>query len=206
MALILGIESSCDDTAAAVFDTTKQKILAYYTYSQQMHLQYGGVVPELASRSHLEKIGPVVDLTLKEAGCKIEDITAVATTSKPGLAGSLLVGLCYAKGLAFARNIPLITVNHLEGHIFSSFLNADGTVRTEIPFPHLCLTVSGGHTAIYLVTGFGSFVQLGQTRDDAAGEAFDKIAKLIGFTYPGGATIERLAREVGFEDTYAYPQ
>ncbi len=206
MALILGIESSCDDTAAAVFDTAQQKILAYHTYSQQTHLEYGGVVPELASRSHLEKIGPVVALTLKQAGCTIQDITAIAVTSKPGLAGSLLVGLCYAKGLAFARNIPLIAVNHLEGHIFSSFLNLDGTVRTEIPFPHLCLTASGGHTALYLVTDFGEFTLLGQTRDDAAGEAFDKIAKLIGFSYPGGATIEKLAREAGFRDVYTYPR
>ncbi|MDQ5890351.1 MAG: hypothetical protein QG604_225 [Candidatus Dependentiae bacterium] len=206
MALILGIESSCDDSAAAVFDTEKQRIIAYHTYSQQTHSEYGGVVPEIASRSHLEKIGPVVALTLQQAGCTINDINGIAVTSKPGLAGSLLVGLCYAKGMAWARNIPLVAINHLEGHIFSSFLNADGSVRTSLPFPHICLTVSGGHTALYRVDDFGKFTIIGQTRDDAAGEAFDKIAKLIGFGYPGGATIERLAAEMHFEDFFHYPR
>lgn len=206
MALILGIESSCDDTAAAVFDTAAQRIVSYHAATQEIHAAYGGVVPEIASRAHLAQIGPVVHAALTKAGCTIKDIDGVAVTSKPGLAGSLLVGLCYAKGIACGKKIPLVAVNHLEGHVFSSFLEQDGSVRRSIPFPHLCLTVSGGHTALYCVEDFGSFALVGQTRDDAAGEAFDKIAKLIGFGYPGGATIERLAREVNFEDFYRYPR
>jgi N6-L-threonylcarbamoyladenine synthase len=206
MPLILGIESSCDDTAAAIFDTTQQKIMGHYSYTQMVHQEYGGVVPEIASRSHLEHIARVINTTLTNAGCTIADLSAVAATSKPGLAGSLLVGFCYGKGLAWSRGIPFLAINHLEGHIFSSFLNADGSVRSSIPFPHVCLTVSGGHTALYLVEDFGKTTVIGQTRDDAAGEAFDKIAKLIGFSYPGGALIEKLATEANFEDFFHYPR
>jgi len=207
MALILGIETSCDETAAAVFDTQQQRIIAHYLYSQiDTHTAYGGVVPEIASRSHLEKIGPIVAQTLTAAGCTIHDIAAIAVTSKPGLAGSLLVGLCYAKGMAWARGIPLLTINHLEGHIFSALLDTDGSVRTTVPFPHLCLTASGGHTALYRVNGSGDYTLISNTRDDAAGEAFDKIAKLIGFGYPGGAIIEKHAAAVGFEDFFQYPR
>ncbi len=206
MPLILGIESSCDDTAAAVFDTTAQRIISYYSYTQHMHQEYGGVVPEIASRSHLEQIKRVVEHTLTTAGCTSADLAAVAATSKPGLAGSLLVGFCYGKSFAWSRGIPFIAVNHLEGHIFSSFINVDGTIRTRLPFPHMCLTASGGHTALYRVENFGVFNSIGQTRDDAAGEAFDKIAKLIGFSYPGGALIEKLAQEALFEDFFHYPR
>jgi N6-L-threonylcarbamoyladenine synthase len=207
MALILGIETSCDETAAAVFDTTQQRIIAHFLYSQiDTHKAYGGVVPEIASRSHLEKIGPIVAQTLAAAGCTIHDITAIAVTSKPGLAGSLLVGFCYAKGMAWARGIPLLTINHLEGHIFSALLETDGSLRTTVPFPHICLTVSGGHTALYRVNGLGDYTLISNTRDDAAGEAFDKIAKLIGFGYPGGAIIEKYAAAVGFEDFFQYPR
>jgi N6-L-threonylcarbamoyladenine synthase len=207
MALILGIETSCDETAAAVFDTQQRRIISHFLYSQiATHAAYGGVVPEIASRSHLEKIGPIVTQTLATAGCTITDIAAIAVTSKPGLAGSLLVGFCYAKGIAWARNIPLLTINHLEGHIFSSFLEADGTEKTTVPFPHICLTVSGGHTALYRVNDYGNYTVISNTRDDAAGEAFDKIAKLIGFGYPGGAIIEKHAAAVGFEDFFHYPR
>lgn len=206
MPLILGIESSCDDTAAAVFDTAQQKIIGHYSYTQMVHQEYGGVVPEIASRSHLEQINRVIQTTLTNAQCTVADLAAVAATSKPGLAGSLLVGFCYGKGLAWSCNIPFLAINHLEGHIFSSFLNQDGSVRTNIPFPHLCLTVSGGHTALYLVKNFGEMSIIGQTRDDAAGEAFDKIAKLIGFSYPGGALIEKLATQANFEDFFKYPR
>jgi len=206
MALILAIESSCDDMSVAVFDTVAQKIRAYHTYSQKSHELYGGVVPELASREHLEKVGLVVDIVMQQAACSFADLAAVAATNKPGLAGSLLVGLCYAKGIAWARGIPFLAIDHLEGHIFSAFLETDGSVRTTLTFPHLCLTASGGHTALYLVKDFGAFTLIGSTRDDAAGEAFDKIAKLIGFSYPGGATIERLAREAHFEDVFKYPR
>jgi len=206
MPFILGIESSCDDMAVAVFDTEKQRIVAYHTHSQTIHAQYGGVVPEIASRGHLATVRKVVTKTLAAANVTLDDIGAIAVTNKPGLAGSLLVGFCYAKAIAWVKKIPLIPVNHLEGHIFSSFLEADGSVRSQIGFPHLCLTASGGHTALYVVEDFGKFTLLAQTRDDAAGEAFDKIAKLIGFGYPGGATIERLAGEVGFQDFFHYPR
>jgi len=187
--VVLGIETSCDETAAAVLKDGG-KILSNVVYSQiALHRPYGGVVPELASRKHLEKIVPVVEKALAQAGKSLEAIEGIAVTRGPGLVGALLVGLCFAKSLSVAREIPFIGVNHLEGHICSIFL------EQKVPRPFLSLTVSGGHTSLFLVTDIGSYQLLGQTRDDAAGEAFDKVAKLLNLGYPGGGVIEALARE-----------
>ena len=202
--LILGIETSCDETGIAVYDTATQKLLSHELFSQiQEHAPYGGVVPEIASRSQLEKIHPVTLAALSNAGISIQNIDAIAVTTTPGLAGSLFVGLCYAKGITWGLNKKLIAVNHLEGHIFSSFLSPEGSCR-NIPFPHICLSASGGHTSMYLVEDFGKYQEIGQTIDDAAGEAFDKIAKILGFAYPGGPMIEQLAQSVGFVDYFKY--
>ncbi len=208
MALVLGIETSCDETAVAVYDSAKIKLLSSAIFSQiKLHEIYGGVVPEIASRSHLEKIDFVLREAIKEAKISIDDLDSIAVTNKPGLAGSLLIGLCFAKGLAWAKNKKLVAVNHLEGHIFSSFLQKDFSVNEEIlGFPHLSLLVSGGHTAFYLVNGFGDYELVGQTFDDAAGEAFDKISYMLGLGYPGGPIIEKLAREVEFKDFFNYPR
>jgi N6-L-threonylcarbamoyladenine synthase len=207
VSLILGIETSCDETAAAIFDNNKKKLVSSYVYSQvSLHKKYGGVVPEIASRSHLEKIGPIVRSALEEARVTIDDIDHIAVTNKPGLAGALLIGLSYAKGLAWANGKNLIKVDHLEGHIFSSFLDEDGFMRKDIEFPHLSLVVSGGHTSIFLVKDFGSYEMVGRTLDDAAGEAFDKVAKLLGLGYPGGPRIEKLACSVNFKDFHNYPR
>ncbi len=204
--LILGIETSCDETGVAVYDTCHKKINSHELFSQiKEHELYGGVVPEIASRSQLEKIHPMISLALARAGINIDAIDAVAVTSSPGLAGSLFVGLCYAKGIAWALNKKLIGVNHLEGHIYSSFLSPEGSF-VDVPFPHICLSVSGGHTGMYLVEDFGVYHQIGHTIDDAAGEAFDKIAKILGFSYPGGPMIERFACAGGFIDYFKYPR
>ena len=198
--LILGIETSCDETGASVYDE-KKGILSNVIHSQiESHKQYGGVVPEIASRSHIEKINLVVDEALKKANKTVDDIDVIAVTSKPGLPGSLLIGVCFAKALAWGKQKKLIGIDHLEGHAFSSFL------EDNPPFPHLCLTASGGHTSLYLIKDFGSYETLGQTLDDAAGEAFDKIGKLLNLPYPGGPVIEKLAREVNFEDFFHYPR
>jgi len=197
---VLGIETSCDETAAAVY-TTNTGIRANVLFSQiGLHERYGGVVPEIASRSHLERIDGIITMALTAAGATLDDIDVIAVTNKPGLAGSLLVGLCFAKAIAYAKNKPLIGVNHLEGHAFSA------SIEHNVPFPHLCMTASGGHTALYLITDYGQYQLLGQTVDDAAGEAFDKIAKLIGYPYPGGPMIEKLAQSVNFEDFFSYPR
>jgi len=207
MALILGIESSCDETAAAVYDSSRRRLLSSSIFSQiSLHEKYGGVVPEIASRSHLKKIGIIVDQALDEASVSIEKVDAVAVTSKPGLAGALLIGLSFAKGLAWANKKKIIGIDHLEAHIFSTFFNDDGTVRSDIAFPHLCLLVSGGHTALYLVKNFGKYELIGETLDDAAGEAFDKVAKLLDLGYPGGPPIERFAERANFEDFFSYPR
>lgn len=207
MALILGIETSCDDTGIAVFDTYAKKMLSSVVFSQlDHHKMYGGVVPEIASRSQLEKIDPILREALERANVTINDIDTIAVTNQPGLVGSLLVGICFAKGLAYSASKKLIGINHLEGHIFSTFLNNDGSVREQIPFPHISLTVSGGHTSLYLVKGFGNYELIGSTLDDAAGEAFDKIGKILGFGYPCGAVIEKLASEVNFHDFFNYPR
>lgn len=197
---ILGIESSCDETAAAVY-CTERKLLSSVLNSQiALHGAYGGTVPEIASREHIRNIRPIVDQALMQADVTIDDIDVIAVTNKPGLPGSLLIGLSFAKGMAYAANKKIIGINHLEGHAFSAFLDHD------IPFPHMCLTASGGHTSLYKITDFGAYTVLGQTVDDAAGEAFDKIGKLIGLPYPGGPLIEKLAQEINFEDVYHYPR
>ncbi|HBS48281.1 TPA: tRNA (adenosine(37)-N6)-threonylcarbamoyltransferase complex transferase subunit TsaD [Candidatus Dependentiae bacterium] len=208
MALILGIESSCDETAASVYDSSAKKILSSCVFSQtKLHEIFGGVVPEIASRSHLEKIGPIVNQSLIDANISLDEIDYIAVTNKPGLIGSLLVGLCFAKGICWAKQKKLIAVDHLEAHIFSAFLKNDLTFDENLlKFPHLNLSVSGGHTNFYLVKGFGEYELLGQTLDDAAGEAFDKIGYVLGLGYPGGPIIEKLAKEVNFEDFYKYPR
>lgn len=197
---ILGIDTSCDDTSAAVV-TDSRRVLSNVVNSQvKLHHPYGGVVPELASREHIRNIAPVVDEALSRAEIGIKDIDGIAVTIGPGLIGSLLVGLYYAKGLALTRKIPLVTVNHLEGHILSIFLEDD-----RPGFPFVALTVSGGHTSLYHVTGEGKYTQMGQTLDDAAGEAFDKIAKILGLGYPGGAVIEKMASS-GVKDLIDFPR
>lgn len=186
--LVLGIESSCDETAAAVVDGGK--MLSNVIASQiKDHSKYGGVVPEIASRKHIEAINMVLQEALANAHMTLKDIEGIAVTRGPGLIGSLLIGLSTAKALAYALNIPLVGVNHLEGHIAASFL-ADQSPE----FPFIALVVSGGHTNIYLVKDYHEFILLGQTRDDAAGEAFDKAAKLLNLGYPGGVVIDKLAK------------
>jgi N6-L-threonylcarbamoyladenine synthase len=198
--LILAIESSCDETAAAVYSST-EGMLANELFSQiELHKQYGGVIPELASRSHLEKISTIVDQALSASGKTLADIDAVAVTNRPGLPGSLLIGIGYAKGLAFGAQKPIIGINHLEGHAFSACIEHD------VPFDHLCITASGGHSSIYLVKDFGDYLTLGRTTDDAAGEAFDKVAKLLNLGYPGGPIIERYAAQAEFKDYFNYPR
>lgn len=198
--LILGIESSCDESAAAVFETGKG-IRSSTIFSQiDLHKVYGGVVPEIASRSHIEKIHFIVKEALNKANVHLNEITGIAVTTRPGLPGSLLIGLMFAKGLAFALKKPLVGVNHIEGHIFSAL------IEQPVPFPHLCLTASGGHTSLYHVTGYGEYECISTTLDDAAGEAFDKVAKLIGLGYPGGPLIENLAEKVAFKDFFSYPR
>lgn len=207
MAYILGIESSCDETAAAVYDTETKKVLSNVLHSQiQLHKKYGGVVPELASRSHLVRIRSIVEESLLAAEVSFDQIDTIGVTTKPGLAGSLLVGLSFAKGLAFAGNKKLIGINHLEGHLFSSMLQADGSTRPDLAFPYLALSMSGGHTALYLVHGLQKYELIGQTIDDAGGEAFDKIARMLGLPYPGGPYIEKEAEKAGFQDFFKYPR
>ncbi len=191
--VILGIESSCDDTSAAVIaDGVK---LSNITASQAVHEQYGGVVPELASRAHQKHILPVIDIALKDAGITLSDITAIGYTRGPGLMGSLLVGGSFANGLGLGLGIPLIEVNHMQAHVQAHFIQEKDATQEVPTFPFLCLTVSGGHTQILKVSSHDSFEVLGETQDDAAGEAFDKAAKLMGLPYPGGPHIDRLANE-----------
>ncbi len=195
-AYILGIESSCDETAAAVVRSGEQLISNVVASQIAMHQPYGGVVPELASREHLRAIVPVIRQALTEANRNYGSVDAIAVTQGPGLAGALLVGISYAKALAFALNKPLIAVNHLEGHIHAVLLEERQKGNRDLKFPLLALVVSGGHTHLYLATEKGSawtYENIGHTRDDAAGEAFDKVAKLLGLGYPGGPVIDRLA-------------
>jgi len=197
--IVLGIESSCDETAAAVL-TDGRRLLASVVASQDaIHAPYGGVVPELASRRHLEVIAPVVDQTLREAKVGLADLDGIAVTQGPGLVGSLLVGCSVAKSLAWVHRTPLVGVNHLEGHIYAAFLEGDPPIH-----PFLALVVSGGHTALYLAREPRRYERIGQTRDDAAGEAFDKVSKLLGLGYPGGPAIERIAR-TGDPRAIAFP-
>ncbi|MDR1866533.1 MAG: tRNA (adenosine(37)-N6)-threonylcarbamoyltransferase complex transferase subunit TsaD [Bacteroidales bacterium] len=190
---ILGIESSCDDTSAAV--VRDGYILSSVIASQDVHRQYGGVVPELASRAHQQNIVPVVDAALKQAGVERKDVHAVAFTRGPGLLGSLLVGVSFAKGFALATGAKLIEVNHLHAHVLSNFLREEGREKELPRFPFLCLLVSGGHTQIIVMRNFLDMEIIGQTIDDAAGEAFDKCAKVMGLPYPGGPVIDRHAAE-----------
>lgn len=187
--LILGIDTSCDDTSVAVLDN--RKILSNIVSSQiKFHSKYGGIVPEIASRKHIEWIWDVTDRALNEAGVNMSEIDLIAVCNGPGLIGSLLVGLCFAKAVSYASKKPIIGVNHLEAHIQSVFLEG------KYPdFPFLSLIVSGGHTSLYRVDDIGKYVELGRTRDDAAGEAYDKVAKMLGLSYPGGPHIDRLAKE-----------
>ena len=189
--IILGIESSCDDTSAAILMGTK--ILSNITATQLIHEKYGGVVPELASRAHQENILPVVEAAIEQAGITLKDIQAVAFTQGPGLLGSLVVGTSFAKSFALARNIPLLAVHHMKAHILAHFIDDAGTEKPTFPF--LCLTVSGGHTQIVMVESHLEMSILGKTIDDAAGEAFDKAAKMLGFSYPGGPLIDKFAIE-----------
>ncbi len=190
---ILGIESSCDDTSAAVIRSTT--LLSNVIASQAVHVKYGGVIPELASRAHQQNIIPVVDAALRDAGVTPADLDAIAFTRGPGLVGSLLVGVSFAKGLSLTHNIPLVEVNHLEGHILSHFIDIEGEELAHPAFPFLTLLVSGGHSQIVRVDSPLEMEIIGSTIDDAAGEAFDKCAKVMGLPYPGGPVIDRLAKE-----------
>ena len=190
--VILGIESSCDDTSAAVI--RDGVLLSNVTASQAVHEAYGGVVPELASRAHQQNIVPVVDQALRQAGVTREELSAVAFTRGPGLMGSLLVGVSFAKGLAASLGIPMIEVNHLQGHVLAHFVREEGDNHTPPPFPFLCLLVSGGNSQIILVKAYNDMQIIGKTIDDAAGEAIDKCSKVMGMGYPGGPIIDRLAR------------
>jgi len=185
--IVLGIESSCDETSVAVLKN--DELTANLIASQDFHTIYGGVVPELSSRAHLQIVNPLVKDALKKSNIELKDVDLIAATAGPGLIGALLVGLTYAKGLAFGSNKPFIGVNHIEGHIFSGFL-----MPQKPEFPFLCLVVSGGHTLLLLVKSFTEIYKLGSTVDDAAGEAFDKVAKLLGLGYPGGPKIQNAAK------------
>lgn len=191
--IILGIESSCDDTSAAVIKDGY--LLSNVVSNQSVHESYGGVVPELASRAHQQNIVPVVHEALKKAGVKKEELSAVAFTRGPGLMGSLLVGVSFAKGFARSLGIPLIDVNHLTGHVLAHFIKTEGEKNTIPSFPFLCLLVSGGNSQIILVKAYNDMEILGQTIDDAAGEAIDKCSKVMGLGYPGGPIIDKLARQ-----------
>jgi N6-L-threonylcarbamoyladenine synthase len=187
--LVLGIESSCDETAAAIVRDGREILSSVIASQIEMHKPWGGVVPELASREHLEKIGPIVEQAMADAGVSFNEIDAIAVTQGPGLIGSLLVGVCYGKSLAYGLDKPLIGVNHIEGHVYSvAFENP------PVEYPALALIVSGGHTNIFHVPAEGQYKVVSRTRDDAAGEAFDKVAKMLGLGYPGGPVIEKLAK------------
>jgi tRNA N6-adenosine threonylcarbamoyltransferase len=199
--LVLGIETSCDETSASVvrWENGAPTLLSLVILSQDIHRIFGGVVPELASRAHVQAIEPVVEQALKEASCSLDDLTGIAVTAGPGLVGALLVGVMYGKTLAFSLDCPFIGVNHLEGHLFAPRLE-----DPDLEPPFIGLLVSGGHTMLLDVPGWGDYRLLGQTLDDAAGEAFDKVANLLGLGYPGGAAVERLARE-GTPGRFRFP-
>lgn len=202
MAVILGIESSCDDTAAAVI--ANGKLLANVVAGQEIHREWGGVIPEFASRAHQENIIPVVAQALKKSGKTVNDIDAIAFTQGPGLMGSLLVGTSFAKGLSHALNKPLLAVNHMQAHILAHFIE-DETPREKPQFPFVCLTVSGGHTQLVLVKDPYTYTVLGETQDDAAGEAFDKTAKILGLPYPGGPLVDKNAA-LGDPAKFKFPE
>jgi N6-L-threonylcarbamoyladenine synthase len=186
--LVLGVETSCDDTAAAVLQDGRTILANVVSSQDQVHGPYGGVVPELASRQHIKSVLPIVDGALKKAGATLKDLDGIAVTYGPGLVGSLLVGLSMAKAISFRTGIPYVGVNHLEAHLLAIHL------EYEVVFPYIALLASGGHTLLYNVRGVGDYVHLGGTRDDAAGEAYDKVAKMMGLGYPGGRVIDDLAK------------
>lgn len=187
--LVLGVETSCDDTAAAVLQDGRTVLANLVSSQDAVHGPFGGVVPELASRQHVRQILPILDGALEKAGVGLQDLDGIAVTRGPGLVGSLLVGLSVAKGISFRWGIPYVGINHLEAHLLAIFL------EKEISFPYIALLASGGHTLLYQVRGFGDYLHLGGTRDDAAGEAYDKVAKMMGLGYPGGRVIDQLARQ-----------
>jgi N6-L-threonylcarbamoyladenine synthase len=197
--LLLSIETSCDETAAAVVQGGRNIISSVVSSQIAIHAAYGGVVPEIASRAHLQAIAPVISQALQEAGIGMEELEGIAVTRGPGLSGALLVGFSAAKAIAAARKIPFVGVHHIEGHLFASFL------EKPVEFPFLALVVSGGHTHLYHVEGFGDYTTLGRTIDDAAGEAYDKCAKIMGMPYPGGALIDRMAQS-GNPDAVRLPR
>ncbi len=204
MTLILGVETSCDETAAAVLRDGRVMLSNVVASQIELHRQYGGVFPEMASRQHVLAIMPVVRQALDDAGVDWDDLDAVAVTRGPGLAGSLLVGMNVAKGAAWARDLPLVGVNHLEGHIYSNWVEVEGN-NPDKDFPVLVLIVSGGHTELILMTGHGRYRRLGGTIDDAAGEAFDKVARVLGLGYPGGPVIQNAAQS-GDERAFRFPR
>ena len=197
---ILAIESSCDETAAAVVHNGREVLSNIISSQIDLHKLYGGVVPEIASRKHIEKINQVIEEALKEADVTLEDIDAVAVTYGPGLVGALLVGVAEAKAIAYARQLPLVGVHHIEGHISANYIE-----HPDLEPPFLCLVASGGHTHLVLVRDYGKYEILGRTRDDAAGEAYDKVARAIGLGYPGGPKIDRIAKE-GNPDAITFPK
>ena len=198
--LILAIESSCDETAAAVVKNGREVLSNIISSQIEIHKLYGGVVPEIASRKHIEKINQVIEEALEEANVTLDDIDAIGVTYGPGLVGALLVGVAAAKAIAYAKKIPLVGVHHIEGHISANYIE-----NKELEPPFACLVVSGGHTHLVRVKDYGEYEILGRTRDDAAGEAFDKVARAIGLGYPGGPKIEKLAKE-GNPDAIAFPR
>ncbi len=197
--LVLGIETSCDETAAAVLENGTRLRSNVIASQDEIHSQFGGIVPELAGRSHVERIHRIIETALKEAGVTLHNIDLIAATQGPGLVVSLLVGLNTAKAMAYSLDIPVMGINHLEGHVLAIFL------QEEVPFPFLSLIVSGGHTDLCRVDGFGRYRILGRTRDDAAGESFDKVAKMLGLGYPGGPLIEKIARQ-GNVEAHNFPR
>ncbi len=198
--LILAIESSCDETAAAVVKNGREVLSNIISSQIELHTLYGGVVPEIASRKHIEKINQVIEEALKEADVSLKDIDAIGVTYGPGLVGALLVGVAEAKAIAFAANKPLVGVHHIEGHISANYIE-----NKELEPPYICLVVSGGHTHLVVVNDYGDYKVIGRTRDDAAGEAFDKVARAIGLGYPGGPKIDKLAKE-GNSDAIKFPR
>ena len=199
-AIILAIESSCDETAAAVVKNGREVLSNVISSQIELHKLYGGVVPEIASRKHIEKINQVIEEALDQAKVSLQEIDGIAVTYGPGLVGALLVGVAEAKAISFALNKPLIGVHHIEGHISANYIE-----NKELEPPFICLIVSGGHTHLVLVNDYGEYEIIGHTRDDAAGEAFDKVARAIGLGYPGGPKIDKLAKE-GNKEAVAFPR
>lgn len=198
--LLMAIETSCDETAVAILENGERLRSNIISSQVDIHRKFGGVVPEIASRHHLEQVNMLIELALEEAGITKQELSALAVTYGPGLVGALLVGVSTAKALAYSLNLPLVKVNHIEGHIYANWL-----VRPELEFPLLCLIVSGGHTALVMMTGHGQYRTLGQTQDDAVGEAYDKVARTMGLGYPGGPAVDKLARE-GKPDAISLPR